>query len=244
MNLFPWNKKATSDYHFQNIARDIHCHLLPGIDDGSPDIETSLELVKGLSEAGISRIICTPHILADLYRNTPKTVNVALELLLTACRENGLHTNISAAAEYMLDDGFMELLKNKQPLLTLSGKNILTEFSFAMMPNNVEDIAFEININNYQPILAHPERYFYYHNHYQAYERLRELGFSFQVNLLSLTGHYGKGVKKAARYLFDNNMVEFVGTDMHHTGHLALLREAKNREIFRNTLGEKVWNEF
>lgn len=244
MNLFPWRNKITSDYQFSNIVQDIHSHILPGIDDGSPDIEASIALVKALSEAGINRLICTPHILTDLYRNNSDTISASLAKLKDACESNGLHTNISAAAEYMLDDGFMELLRNKKPLMTLARNYILTELSYAMMPNNLEQIAFEININNYQPLMAHPERYYYYHDNYEAYTRLKELGFSLQVNLLSLTGHYGKKVKKAAHYLFENNMVDFVGSDIHHIGHVFLLTTDKNKEIIRKTLGEKIYNQF
>lgn len=244
MSLFPWLKKTTSDYHFENIQQDIHCHLLPGIDDGSPDVETSLELLQGVYDAGFRRITCTPHILADLYRNTPESVNGALSELLPAAREAGIAVEINAAAEYMLDDGFLQLLRTKQPLLTISRNVILTELSFAMAPSNIEEMAFEINIGGYQPILAHPERYFYYHNNISAYHRLRDLGFTFQINLLSLTGHYGKPVKKAAHYFFDNNLADYVGTDMHHAGHLALLTNAKTRELIKNTLGDKVWNQF
>ncbi|MEO6288551.1 MAG: CpsB/CapC family capsule biosynthesis tyrosine phosphatase [Ginsengibacter sp.] len=244
MSIFSWKKKAESVYRFSNIGQDIHSHILPGLDDGSPDIGTSLELVRALSEAGINRLICTPHIIADIYRNTPEHINAALAILKRACAENGLHTNISAAAEYMLDDHFMELIRTKQPLLTLKKNYILTELSYAMLPNNLEQIAFEININDYQPLMAHPERYHYYHGNYQAYYRLKDLGFSLQVNLLSLTGHYGKAVARAADYLFKNDLVDFVGSDIHHIGHIELLRESGNRNIIQKYLGDRIYNVF
>ncbi len=238
------NKVVTADYRFANIVQDIHSHILPGLDDGSPDIETSLQLLKALSDAGIKRLICTPHIIADIYRNTPATINAALELLKKACLKEGLDTEISAAAEYMLDDHFMELLRTKQPLLTLRKNYILTELSYATPPNNLEQISFEININNYQPLMAHPERYFYYHDNYDTYYRLKDLGFLLQVNLLSLTGHYGKTVMKAAQFLFKNNLVDFVGSDLHHAGHLGLLTNERNRGIIQKCLGERIYNQF
>ena len=231
-------------YRFANLVQDIHSHILPGLDDGSPDIETSLELVKALSDAGINRLICTPHIIADIYRNTPATINSALEILKKGCLKNDLHTDITAGAEYMLDDYFMELLRTKQPLLTLRKNYVLTELSYATSPNNLEQISFEININNYQPLLAHPERYFYYHDNYNAYYRLKDLGFFLQVNLLSLTGHYGKQVTKAAQFLFKNNLVDFVGSDIHHIGHLNLLTNDRNRGIIQKCLGDRTYNQF
>ena len=244
MRFFSKKINAVPDYRFTNVLQDIHSHILPGLDDGSPDMETSLELITALSGIGINRLICTPHIIADIYRNTPATINSALELLKKACLENGLHTELSAAAEYMLDDHFMELLRTKQPLLTLRKNYILTELSYATAPNNLEQISFEININNYQPLMAHPERYFYYHDNYNNYYRLKDLGFFLQVNLLSLTGHYGKAVTKAAQFLFKNNLVDFVGSDIHHIGHINLLTNDRNREIIRKCLGERDYNQF
>jgi len=231
-------------YDFSYLARDIHCHLLPGIDDGSPDVETSIELIKSLSAVGINRFICTPHVIGDMFRNTPVTIKAALDVLKGACQEHGLDTEISAAAEYMMDDYFIELLRKKQPLLTLTKNYILTELSYASMPDNLEQIAFEINVNNYQPLMAHPERYFYYHKNYDAFFRLKELGFFLQVNLLSLTGYYGTPAAKAAHFIFKNGLVDFVGTDLHHVNHLKALTDHRSREIFYKVLGDRLYNNF
>src|SRR5665213_2156811 len=215
MNIFSQKKSALEYPGFSWLSQDIHSHILPGIDDGSPDIETSLELLRSLQAAGIRKFICTPHIIGDMYRNTPQTINDALARLKKAVHEDGIDVEISAAAEYMLDDYFMELIRNKQPLMKLAGNYILTELSYATPPSRLEDISFEININNYQALMAHPERYPYYHKNYEAYNRLKELGFLLQVNLLSLTGYYGRAVAKAAKYILENNLADFVGTDLH-----------------------------
>jgi protein-tyrosine phosphatase len=235
---------ADSFYNFSNLTQDIHSHILPGLDDGSPDVDTSIELIKSLSGAGINRFICTPHIIGDMYRNTPETINGALHLLKKACLENGLETQLSAAAEYMLDDYFIGLLRKKEPLLTLTKNYILTELSYSSSPGNLEQITFEININNYLPLLAHPERYFYYHKNYDAFFRLKELGFLLQVNLLSLTGYYGTPAARAANFLFKNDLVDFVGTDLHHFNHLKALTDNRNRETFHKILGDKKYNSF
>src|SRR5665647_640651 len=244
LNFF--KKKITKEvpYDFSCLYQDIHSHLLPGIDDGSPNVETSIELIKSLAAVGINKFICTPHIIGDLYRNTPETINKALDILKNACLQHGLNIQLSAAAEYMLDDYFMELLRRKKPLLRLTKNYILTEFSYATAPNNVEQIAFELNVNGYQPLMAHPERYFYYHKNYDAYFRMKELGFLLQVNLLSLTGYYGKDVAKAANFIFANNLVDFIGTDLHHFNHLKALTSIHNREIFQKVLGDKIYNKF
>jgi tyrosine-protein phosphatase YwqE len=244
MSIFSRKKIVPAYPGFSWLSQDIHSHILPGIDDGSPDIETSLQLLNSLHDAGISKFICTPHIIGDLYHNTPQTINDALARLRKAVHQNGLDVEISAAAEYMLDDHFMELIRNKEPLMKLSGNYILTELSYATPPSRLEDISFEININNYQPLMAHPERYPYYHSNYESYSRLKELGFLLQVNLLSLTGYYGKHVAKAAKYILENNLADFVGTDLHHFNHLNVLTDTKSIEIFEKYLGHKVHNVF
>ncbi len=244
LNFFSKKKTVPVYPGFSWLSQDIHSHILPGIDDGSPDVETSLTLLRSLSDAGINKFICTPHIIGDMYRNTPETVNNALAILKKAVLKNGMQVEISAAAEYMLDDHFMELIRKKEPLLTLTKNYILTELSYSTSPSNLEQISFEINTNNYQALMAHPERYPYYHKNYDAYVRLKELGFMLQVNLLSLTGYYGKTVAKAAKFILDNNLADFVGTDLHHSNHLTVLTDVKSIELFEKYLGDKVYNVF
>lgn len=243
-NLFKKNTTPAGSFDFRNLEQDIHSHLLPGIDDGSPDVATSIELLRGLMAAGIRKFICTPHVIGDLYRNTPETINRALELLKAECARQNIDVELSAAAEYMLDDYFMELLRKKEPLLTLTKSHVLTELSYATPPGNLEKIAFELGINGYQPLMAHPERYFYYHKNYDIYHRMKELGFLLQVNLLSVSGYYGKSAAKAAKYIIENNLHDFVGTDLHHFNHLNALTGAHSREILHNLLGTTTYNTF
>ncbi len=227
-----------------NIRQDIHSHILPGIDDGAHDIEASLQLVKGMCSLGINKAVATPHVIGDLYRNDPIIINNALQKLKIACVEAGIEIELSAAAEYMLDDYFMELLRKKEPLLPVINNLILTEISYTTSPDNLENIAFEIITGGYQPIMAHPERYFYYHKNYENFFRLKELGFLLQVNLLSITGYYGPGVTKAAKFIVDNGLADLVGTDMHHARHLGALLKKENQAIFEKSFGDKTYNDF
>ena len=227
---------------FLPITTDIHSHILPGIDDGAPDVETSLELVKGIMALGIQKTVATPHIIGDLYRNTPQTIQAALAILHSACEAAGLDIAISAAAEYMLDDHFLQLLRDPAPLLTIHNNIVLTEQSFATATDNLHDIAFEIITSGYRPIMAHPERYHFYHQNYNAFRQLKDMGFLLQVNLLSVTGYYGKPVAKAAKYILANNLADLVGTDMHHTRHLNMLQQPKNLEMFSSLLANKKFN--
>ena len=240
-SIFKKKVSPASDYF--PIVTDIHSHILPGIDDGAPDIETSVLLIEGLMNLGITQSVATPHIIGDLYRNDVTTINKALALVTDTLAEKQIDFKVTAAAEYMLDSFFLELLYAKTPLLTLKNNLLLTEFSYADKPYNVERLLFNIITEGYQPILAHPERYGYYHNDFKQYNFLNELGFLLQVNLLSFTGYYGKPAARAAAYLIKNNLASFVGTDLHHTRHLSALSDNRNRKLFTEILNNKRFND-
>jgi tyrosine-protein phosphatase YwqE len=138
----------------------------------------------------------------------------------------------------------MELLRKKEPLLTIENKMILTELSYSTPPGNLTEMSFAIITEGYQPIMAHPERYPYYNKNYDNFYTLKELGFLLQVNLLSLTGYYGATVTKAAKFIFEKNLADFVGTDMHHEQHLKALSKKENLAIFKKYLGDKLYNDF
>ncbi len=226
------------------VTTDLHSHILPGIDDGAPDLETSLRLVRGIHALGIRRTIATPHVIGDLYRNTPETIGNALQQLRQAVQAEGIDIEIRAAAEYMLDDYFLKLLKTPRELLTIYDNVILTEQSYATPCGNLHEISFELLNAGFKPIMAHPERYAYYHGEEEEYSRMKDMGFMLQVNLLSLTGYYGKPVAKAARYIIENGLADYVGTDLHHDRHLAMLSHPVNLRIFRDLLQDRSFNQF
>ncbi len=225
------------------FSADMHSHILPGIDDGAPDAATSLILIKGLIAAGITSAVATPHIIGDLYRNNNETIANALEITKNALKENQIDFKIKAAAEYMMDDYFLELLRTKTPLLPIKDNIVLTEFSYAEKPSNVEQIVYNIITEGYRPILAHPERYGYYHDDYQKYHYLSELGFLLQINLLSVTGYYGKSVAKAAAYILKAGLASYVGTDLHHERHLAEINRPANHSLIVSSFSGKIMNE-
>jgi protein-tyrosine phosphatase len=242
-NLFKKKKSNEPVPEYLPFDTDIHSHILPGIDDGSPDIETSLELIEGLYKLGIRRSVATPHIIGDLYRNNAATINTALEKVKIACREKGIAMDISAAAEYMLDDYFMDLLRKDEPLLTLHKNIVLTEIPFSTTPENLEEIIAGITGRGYKPILAHPERYSFFQQNFDEYFYLKEIGFTLQVNLLSVTGYYGGKAAKAAKFIFENNLCSLVGTDLHHRKHLAAIGSYESRELFQQYIGNTLLND-
>lgn len=221
-----FKRKYTNKLDLSLLRTDMHSHILPGIDDGSPDLETSLILVNGLLEAGYSNFIATPHILWDMFKNTPDTISDAKQELREGFDKAGITSSLSAAAEYYMDEHFDELLAKNEPLLTIHENWVLVEFSFISPPMDLKERLFDMQIKGYQPILAHPERYQYFAGNKSYYDELKTTGAFFQLNLLSLTGYYGKVVQELAQYLVKKDFIDLIGTDMHHERHLETMRRS------------------
>src|ERR1044071_2149482 len=138
--MFFFKKKRIEPVDLSWLKADLHSHLIPGIDDGSPDIETSLQLIRGMAGLGYKKLITTPHIIWDMYRNTRESILERLEELRAAVKAEGLAIEINAAAEYFIDDYLEGVLKRKEPLLTISGNMVLVEFSMAHHPFSLKEI--------------------------------------------------------------------------------------------------------
>ena len=218
----------------------MHAHWLPGIDDGAETMEQSLAMIRRLGELGYRKLIATPHVMADLYPNTSATIRGKLEEVRAAAREAGIDTELDAAAEYLLDEGFAAKIKSGE-LLTLPGRRVLVELSFIAPPPNLDQTLFQLQTAGYRPILAHPERYLYYHTRFAAYEELHSRGIVLQVNLLSLTGYYGSSIQKIAQRLIKKNLVDFIGTDAHHDRHLDALSEALRERPVAKAIEGREW---
>jgi protein-tyrosine phosphatase len=235
-NLFSKKKGKGERIDYSVLKTDMHSHLLPGIDDGANDMETSLQLIRGMKELGYQKLITTPHIIWDMYRNTPKIINEKLEEVRMAVKHEGIDIELHAAAEYFLDEHVEELLKKKEPLLTVSGNKVLTEFSMAFPSMNIKDILFDMQMQGYQPIIAHPERYIYLQQNKEFYQELKDIGCMFQLNILALGGHYGRSVKDLAEYLLDKGFYDLIGTDLHNFHHLEDLQYAEMTAPLRKAI--------
>ncbi len=223
--MFFSRKKNNTTVDLGWIQTDMHSHLIPGIDDGAQDMEASLEMIRGLSELGYTKIVTTPHILWEMYPNTPVNIMSGLEEVKKAVLEAGIVMQLHGAAEYYIDDHFDAQLRARQPLLTLSGNLVLVEFSMITAPMELQSIIFEMEIQYYQPVIAHPERYIYLARKKEFFDDLKSAGCFFQLNLLSLSGMYGASVQELAEYLLKKNYYDYVGTDMHHVRHLEALHK-------------------
>jgi len=223
--MFSFFKKkdtpTVSDY--ESIAVDMHSHVLPGIDDGAQDVNQSIELITRMMALGIKKIIATPHVMADYYRNTPETIGAALTILKTELKKQQIDIEIEAAAEHYFDETF-EARVNEHRLLTMGDNYALFEISFISLPMNVIGVIQRMKELGYKPILAHPERYSYLD--IEQLKNLRDWGCDLQLNTISLTGYYGKDAKKMAEAMVDNEMVDFISSDMHHLRHASAFRKA------------------
>ncbi|MCM4157094.1 CpsB/CapC family capsule biosynthesis tyrosine phosphatase [Gramella sp. AN32] len=201
---------------------DFHNHLLPGIDDGAGTVEDSIIMIEKFKELGIENFIHTPHIISDYYPNNRATIEEAFTKLYS---EYDNQTSNSYSAEYMMDQQFLEILSQNE-IIPLFKKYLLVEMSYFQPPINLKEILFKIQNHSYKPILAHPERYAYYQSSdLGKYKELKNLGCSFQLNLLSLTPHYGIPVQKIALKLLENDMIDFISTDTHRIDHLLKLEK-------------------
>lgn len=218
---------------------DFHNHIIPGIDDGSPDCAMSEQLIQGLKELGFDEIIGSPHIIMDTHPNNKETISEAFLKLNEHQASNHSMSLSSYAAEYMMDDTFLAKLNQKVPLLCIKENIVLVELSYAHKPDHLETMSFQLQIEGYIPILAHPERYIYYHKDYKTtYTYLKDLGFDLQLNLLSLTPYYGKEVQNIALKLLNDGLYDFACTDLHHLRHLEALQFLSNeygsmKELFQ-----------
>ena len=241
--FFSRSRPKGEKFDFAVLRTDMHSHLLPGIDDGAKDIETSLDLIRGMKALGFQKLITTPHIIWDVFRNTPGIIREKLALVQDAVKNEGIDVEIQAAAEYFLDEHVEDLLKKKEPLLTVSGNKVLAEFSMAFPSMNVKDLLFEMVMAGYQPIVAHPERYVYLQKNRDFYRELKDMGCLFQLNLLSVYGYYGKAVRELSEYLLSEDYYDLVGTDLHNVNHLdALQNLVMNNHLKKLMYSDRLMN--
>lgn len=192
-------------------ACDVHCHLLPGVDDGFSTTEKSLHALKKLEERGIQKMILTPHFMKDYPDNNRANIMAMFETFKAEAAKVS-KIELRLGGEYMLDACFMD--RYKEGFLTLNGKDeVLCETSYLMYEPGITDMLYDIMCEEMQPVIAHPERYEYAVK--DNYFRWRDKRYKFQLNLLSLAGAYGKPAMVKSHYLLKEGMYDYVGSDMH-----------------------------
>lgn len=228
---FPFFQKES----LSKVEVDIHSHLIPGIDDGAKDMERSIELILELKKVGYSKLITTPHV-SDMFLNSTEKILEGYNALKEELEKREIEIEIEVAAEYYVDSNFEGLLKEGD-LLTFGVNNyLLIELSYFTEPQDIDSIIQEILLTGYTPVLAHPERYVYWHGIMEKYQELKSLGVLFQINQNSMTGYYSDEIAKVVKQLISKGLVDFIGTDTHHKRHIKFLHQS-----FSNSLYQKAF---
>jgi len=222
--MFSFFKKKEKVNYLKELIVDMHSHLLPGIDDGAKNLEDSVELILKLKELGYKKVITTPHIMADSYPNNREIILDKLHIVQNELEKRDVDIAIEAAAEHYLDEAFLKNLESRD-VLPIKGEYLLFETSYISKPLNLEELIYEIKINGYKPVFAHPERYRYIKELEAEYTKLKELGVYFQVNINSLGGYYGKDAQKKSSFLLNKGYIDFLGSDTHNLKHINNLQE-------------------
>lgn len=210
---------------------DIHSHLLPGVDDGSTSFQETLLLTQNLVEIGVSEFITTPHFMENVWDNTKNDIQLLEDKTILEFQEHQFIKPFKAAAEYLMDEQFIQLFQAGE-LLTLKDNYVLVEISYTNPPIQLYNIIFDLRVAGYIPVLAHPERYVFYHYNFEEYTKLKKAGCLFQLNLLAVVGYYGAGITKIAEKLLQKGMYDFVGSDVHHLKHIEAFNEkVKIKEV-------------
>lgn len=237
-------REILEPFDLSEIGVDMHSHLIPGIDDGAKTMEQSLVMLAKFESLGYRKVITTPHVMGDVYRNTPEVIRDGLQALQQRATEIGLSIEIEAAAEYYFDESLVEKLKNNEKLLTFGSNCVLFEYSFHAKPDRTEELIFELKSRGYQPVLAHFERYMYFLKSPEMANELRNKGVWIQVNLNSLCGHYGPEIKKQAETLVNKKWIDLVGSDCHRIEHLMILESSLRNSYYHKLKEIDLKNKF
>ena len=228
-----------------NYYVDIHSHILPGIDDGAKNNEDSLLILNEMKRLGFKKAITTPHTIKNVWDNSKLDIENTYKKLIQDLPQETEDLKLHVASEYFMDINFLEQFK-AESLLTLKNNYVLVEMSYLNPPMQLFEILFELQLKGYQPVLAHPERYTFYHNNFSIYDQLKKAGCLFQMNLLSSVGYYGKDVSIAADKLLGKDLIDFVGSDIHHENHIKSFENKiiiKNKDVFEKAISENIFFE-
>ncbi len=224
---------------------DIHSHILFGIDDGAKTIEDSSHIMQAFVNLGFKNAITTPHTMAEVWDNTTEIITSKHQEVVNLLPELSEKLRFKAASEYFMDDLFVQHFQSES-LLTLKDNYVLVEMSFLNPPLQLYDIIFDLQVAGYKPVLAHPERYIFYHQNFDEYKKLKTAGCLFQINLISTVGYYGENVARAADKLLGEGLIDFAGSDVHHSLHIQCFEKPikiKNIEPLRQVVKNNTFFE-
>jgi len=242
--LFKKQKQEEVD-ELPPLRTDIHSHLLPGLDDGAATMTDTIEMISAFKDAGFRKLITTPHVIHGSYDNSPEKVRASLEIVRAELTAQQIDIKLEAAAEYMFDEHFVRWVQEDAELLTFGSNNyLLFETTFTAEPMQMREIIMALQRKEIFPVFAHPDRYQYLHNDWNKVKKIYETGVLFQINVMSLSGYYGKAHQALAEKLIDNEMVHFLGSDCHRLKHQQEYLAARNSKYYKRALELQLHNHY
>ncbi|MBR1417213.1 MAG: hypothetical protein IJ572_05280 [Bacilli bacterium] len=221
-----------------NSYIDCHSHILYGIDDGAKTIDASIKIIKNMINLGFKSIVLTPH-----YRGNYLTNNKEKKLRLFNLNEELKNQNIDIklylANEVKITSNILDLIKEDE--ISLLGNYLFLELPFDTKIYNLDKIIYELQSNNINIILVHPERYSYFKK--EDFEKLIASDVLFQVNYESIIGKYGLDSKNKVKYLYKNNMVSFVASDVHSSSTIMFSKFDIIKKKIIKLVGEETFND-
>ena len=212
MALFKPRQKAEEAYRFA----DMHCHLLPGMDDGSQDEKMTLELLRIAAAEGIDSMILTPHYIPGRAEPPRSSIRERTEEWNTVCEKEGIQIRLYPGSEFYFAENADRFLE-RHNVQTLNGTNrLLVEFPVDASDDFILESTRSMLGLGYVPVLAHIERYHMLVGNKRDIWRLKDLGAELQVNAASLTGRLGSHMKRFLFSLLDEHLIDYIGTDAHH----------------------------
>lgn len=240
--MLNWLRKKDKSEEGTPPFVDIHSHLLPGLDDGVQSFEEAGAIISRFQKLGYKKLITTPHVMSDFFRNSNETILTKLDELRAWLPAQQIDIELKAAAEYYLDEELVKKIENNIPLLTFGTKYLLFETNFMTEPMNLKEFIFLATTKGYKPVLAHPERYLYLQSNFSKAEDLLNRGILFQLNISSISGHYSKAAQTIAQKLIDKGWVHLLGSDCHTLQHIQLLEETQSAKYFQKAISLPLLN--
>lgn len=217
---------------------DLHCHMLPGIDDGSPDLETSLAMARMAVAEGVRVQACTPHIYPGLYENTAAGIRAAIRAFQAELDRHEIPLRLVEGADVHLQPDLVDAIRADR-IPTLSGSRyLLLEPPHHVAPPRFDEALFELRAAGYVPVITHPERLSWIEDHYEAFVRAVDEGAWMQLTAGSLTGRFGRRPQYWAERMLDEGLVHLLATDAHDL-HRRPPRLAEGREAAVRRVGEE-----
>ena len=204
----------------------MHSHLLPDVDDGIRSTTDAITCLRQFADWGIRHVVTTPHVSQDMYPNSSDLLRTVGDELRTQIDAEQLPITFEVAAEYMVDELFVKRLQQNDLLSFGAERYVLIETGWAALPLQLATWLFQLQVQGYKPVLAHPERYPYFRNKPEAIDDIRQQGCLLQLNLMSLAGRYGPEARRLAQTMIQMGLVDFVSSDLHHPRDLPLLEKA------------------